>query len=102
MVPYDLDLASTTFCDETIITYEIELPTTVKKIGYNLLDDDEFTISYIFDTIPNSPAGNQLPTQVGNNPSQKKGHLVNYRAIKLNVENPRPRSVYSKVKSTNA
>ena len=34
-----------------------------KKIGFNLLDDEDFTIPYITDTIHNSPAGHQLPYQ---------------------------------------
>ena len=33
------------------------------KVGLNLLDDDDFTIPYITDTIPNSPSGDQLPSQ---------------------------------------
>ena len=33
------------------------------KIGFNLLDDEDFTISYITDTIPNSPVVHQLPSQ---------------------------------------
>ena len=51
------------FCDTKIVTYEIELPPYGKKVGFNLLDDKYFTIPYITDTIPNSPAGNQLPSQ---------------------------------------
>ena len=46
-----------------MITYEIYLPPSGKKVGFNLLDDEDFTIPYITDTIPNSPAGNQLPEQ---------------------------------------
>ena len=41
---------------------KIYLPTSRKKIGFNLLDDEYF-IPYINDTIPNSPAGCQIPTQ---------------------------------------
>ena len=41
--------------------YEIELPPLGKKVGFNLLDDEDFKIPYITDTIPNSPAGHQLP-----------------------------------------
>ena len=51
----------------TIITYDIELPTSRKKIGYNLLDDEHFKIPYITDIIPNSPAGHQLPSQAKRN-----------------------------------
>ena len=36
-------------------------------MGFNLLDDEYFTIPYITDTIPNSPAGNQLPSQAKQN-----------------------------------
>ena len=46
-----------------MLTYEIELPPAGKKISYNLLNDEDFTIPYVVDTIPNSPAGHQLPTQ---------------------------------------
>ena len=46
-----------------MIRYEIELPPSGNKIGFNLLDDEDFTIPYLIDTIPNSPAGHQLPTQ---------------------------------------
>ena len=50
-----------------IITYEIELPPSGKKIGANLLDDKDFTITYITDAIPNLPAGHQLPSQAKRN-----------------------------------
>ena len=60
MIPCELDLTSTPFIDETIITYDIELPPSGKKIGFNLLDDEDFTIPYITDTIPNSLDGHQL------------------------------------------
>ena len=63
MIPCELDITSTPFRDETIITYDIELPQSGKKIGFNLLDDEDFTITYITDTIPNLPAGHQLPSQ---------------------------------------
>ena len=62
LIPCGLDIIFTTFSDETIITYDIELPTSGKKIGFNLLDDEDFTIPYITDTIPNSPAVHQLPS----------------------------------------
>ena len=39
LIPCKLDLTSTPFSDETIITYDIELPPSGKKIGFNLLDD---------------------------------------------------------------
>ena len=44
MIPCELDLTFTPFRDETIITYEIELPPSGKKIGFNLLDDEDFTV----------------------------------------------------------
>ena len=61
LIPWEVDLTSTPFSYETNITYDIELPTSGKKIGFNLLDDEDFTIPYITDTIPNPPAGHQLP-----------------------------------------
>ena len=67
LITCELDFKSTPFSDEKIITYEIELPPYGKKIGFNLLDDEDFTIPYITDTIPNLPAGNQLPSQAKRN-----------------------------------
>ena len=61
MIPCELDLTFTPFRDEAIVTYDIELPLSGKKFGFNLLDDGDFTIPYITDTIPNYPAVNQLP-----------------------------------------
>ena len=46
------------------ITYEIVLPPSGKKIGFNLLDYRYFKIPYITDTIPNSPTVHQLTTHV--------------------------------------
>ena len=63
LIPFELYIRSTPFCDKTIVTYEIELPPAGKKIGFDLLDDEYFTIPCVIDTIPNSPAGHQLPTQ---------------------------------------
>ena len=63
MIPCELDLTSTPFYDTKILTYEIELPPSGKKIDINLLDDEYFTMTYVIDTIPNSLAGHQLPTQ---------------------------------------
>ena len=57
LIPCELDLTSNPFSDSTIITYDIELPPSGKKIGFNLLDDEDFTIPYITGTIPNSPSG---------------------------------------------
>ena len=55
------------FFDTTILTYEIELPPAGRKIGFNLLDDEDFIIPYVIYTIPNPPSGHQLPTQSKNN-----------------------------------
>ena len=63
MIQYELDLTYNPFCDTTIITYEIELTTSGKKVGFNLLDEEYFIIPYITDAIQNSLAGHQLPTQ---------------------------------------
>ena len=60
MIPCEIDLTSTPFSDTTIITYGIELASSGKKIGFNLLDDEDFTIQYITDEIPDSPADHQL------------------------------------------
>ena len=67
LIPCKLDLISTPSSDETIITYNIELPLSGKKIGFILLDDEYFTIPYITDIIPNLPAGHQLPSQANRN-----------------------------------
>ena len=67
LIPCKLDLTSTTFSDETMITYEIELTPSRKKFGFNLMDDEDVKIPYITDTIPNLPAGHQPPSQVNTN-----------------------------------
>ena len=67
MIQCEIDLTYTPFSGTTIITYEIYLPPSGKKVGFNLLDDEDLTIPYITDTIPNSPAGHQLPTQAKQN-----------------------------------
>ena len=59
----ELDLTSIPFIDKTIITCEIKLPPSGNIIGFSLLSDEYFTIYFTVDTIPNSPAGHQLPTQ---------------------------------------
>ena len=51
------------FVIQTILTYEIGLTPSGKKVGFNLLDDEYFTITYITGTILNSPSVHQLPTQ---------------------------------------
>ena len=44
------------------IAYEIELTTSRKRIGFNLLYDEHFKVTYVIGTIPNSPSGHQLTT----------------------------------------
>ena len=66
LIPCELSITSTPFCDTTILTYEIELPPSGNKFGLNLLDE-YFTIHYGIDTVLNSPAGHQLPTQANKN-----------------------------------
>ena len=51
LIPCGIDLTCTPFSDTTIITYELELPTAGKKLVFNLLDDEYFTIHYVIDTI---------------------------------------------------
>ena len=77
-IPCELDLTPTPIFDTTILTYEIELPPSGNKDGFNLLDDEKFTIPYIADKIPNSPAGHQLPTQA----------TQNLWIIYINIEEP--------------
>ena len=48
-------------------SFFIELPPSGNKFGFNLLDDEYFIIPHITDTIPNSPAGRQLPSQAKRN-----------------------------------
>ena len=95
-IPCELDLTSTPFFATSIITYEIELPSFINKVGFNLLDYEDFKIPYITDAIPNSPPGRQLPTQdkqnvwiiyiyIGNSLSQIKVHLMNSISTKLHV-----------------
>ena len=50
-----------------ILTYEIYLPPSGNKIGFNLLHDEYFTIPYVTDTIPNSPVVHKLTTQAKRN-----------------------------------
>ena len=63
MIPFELDLTSTTFSNITIIADEIELTYPGKNVGFNLLDDEYFTISYVIDTTPNSSGCHRLPSQ---------------------------------------
>ena len=50
----------------------------LKQIGFNLFDDEDFTIPHVVDTIPNYKAGHQLPTQA------KKNVWI----VAINVEEP--------------
>ena len=61
-IPGELDLTSTPFSNTTILKYEIELPPSGNKVGFNLLDDEHFKIPDVTDTIPNTPANHQLLT----------------------------------------
>ena len=63
LIPRELDIESSPFCDTEILTYEFKLPTSGKKFGVNLLDCEYVTIPRVIDEIPNSPAGHQLPMQ---------------------------------------
>ena len=63
LIPNELDITSTPYFDTTIIAYEIEVLPAGKKIAFNLLDYEDFTIPYITDKIPNSPAGHQFTIQ---------------------------------------
>ena len=63
LIPCELDLTYTPLSDTKILKYEIKLTPSGKKIGFNLLNDEYFTIPYITDNIPNYPAGHQLPSQ---------------------------------------
>ena len=38
-----------------------------RKLFFNLMDDEDFKIHYITDTLPDSPAGHQLPSQAKRN-----------------------------------
>ena len=78
MIPCELDLTHTLFHYTTILTYEVELPPTVKTVDLNLLDDEYFKIHYVTDTISNSPADHQIPTQ----------DKWNVGIISINVEEP--------------
>ena len=44
LIPCELDLTSTPFSDSKIIIYDIEIPPYGKKVGFNLLDDQDFTV----------------------------------------------------------
>ena len=67
MIPFELNIMSTTFRNTKILTYKIKLPPVGNKIGLNLLDDEDFTIPYVTDKIQHLPSGHQLPTQAKQN-----------------------------------
>ena len=67
MIPRELDITFNPFSNTKILTYKINLPPSGKKICFYLLDDEYFTVPYVTDTIPNSPAVHQLPTQAKRN-----------------------------------
>ena len=62
------------------------------------MDDEYFTIPYITDTIPNSPAGHQLPSQAMRNVwivAINGGEPITYQGIldEINIhQNPRGKS----------
>ena len=67
MILCEVDITSTPFCDTKILTYKIEEHPSGKKVRFYLLDYEYFTISYVIDTIPNSPAGHELTQQAKKN-----------------------------------
>ena len=67
LILYELDLTSTPFSDTKIITYEIDLPPSGNKVGFNILNDEYFTTPYITDTTSNSPAGQIFSSEARKN-----------------------------------
>ena len=63
MITCELDLTSTPFRDTKILTYGIELPPSGKKIILNIFYFEDFTITYVIDTIQNSPTVHKIPTK---------------------------------------
>ena len=63
LIPCELDITSTSFFDKKFLHIIFSYLPLERNFGFNLLDNKDFTIPYITDTIPNSPAGNKLPTQ---------------------------------------
>ena len=53
LIPCKIDLTYNPFSNTKILTYEIKFPPSGKKIGFSLLDDEDFTIHYVTDTISN-------------------------------------------------
>ena len=106
----DIDITSTPFCNLTIIAYELELLPVVKEMVsiywmIMILSSHILLIQLIthqpvikFQHRLRIMCGSQLPTE--KNPSQKKGHFMNYITIIINVENTKSRSGYIKGKPT--
>ena len=46
---------------------KLSYPPLENKVSFNSLDDEDFTIPYITDTIPNSQSGHQIPSQAKGN-----------------------------------
>ena len=67
LIPFKVDIISTPFSDENILIYEIEIILSRKKVVFNILYYEDFTMPYINYTIPNSLVGNQLLTQAKQN-----------------------------------
>ena len=96
LIPCELDCTPTSFRDTKILTHEIELPPAGNKIGFNLLDDEYFTIPYVTYTRPNLSAVHQISTQAKKNCgsliqmekilSQIKACFMNSIAIKIHIE----------------
>ena len=110
-ISFELYLTSNPFCDAKMMTYETYLPISWEKIGFNLMDDEDFTTSYIIDTIQNSSADHQLTKQDNKNlwiiviyggisNNRTKEQLMNPGTIRLHVVNPGSISVYAEGKST--
>ena len=53
LIPCELDITLTPFCDTPILTYKTDLTPAGNTIGFNLLDGGYFKIPYATDTIPN-------------------------------------------------
>ena len=62
MITCDLDITPTPFSNTTIIANENELSPVGKKIGLNILDDEDFTIPYVTYKKPNSPTIHRITT----------------------------------------
>ena len=95
LIPCTLDITSNPFSNTTMIKNEIELSPSGKKIGFNLLDDENFTIPMPliqyqinqpvinFQQRLNEMCRSLLPTD--KILSQIKVHLINSISTKLHV-----------------